>query len=61
MDATGAQIEFYPYNNPSQLPIVPVRDEEGEWLRIEVDFPGRILRLRAWKAKVGACQAILAG
>jgi len=59
VDANGAQIEFYPYNNPSQLPIVPVRDKEGEWLRIEVDFPGRILRLRAWEAKVGRVRLYL--
>ena len=59
VDATGAQIEFYPYNEPSQLPIVPVRDEEGGWLRIEVDFPGRVLRLRAWEAKVGRVKLYL--
>jgi glycogen phosphorylase len=53
LDARGAQMEFYPYNDPSQLPILPVRDAEGEWLRIEVEFPGRRLRLRAWGAKVG--------
>jgi starch phosphorylase len=59
LDASGAQIEFYPYNDPSQLPIVPVRDEEGEWLRIAVAFPGRILRLRAWEAKVGRAKLYL--
>lgn len=59
LDASGAQIEFYPYNDPSQLPIVPVRDEEGEWLRIAVSFPGRILRLRAWEAKVGRVKLYL--
>ena len=59
VDASGAQIEFYPYNDPSQLPVVPVRDEEGEWLRIELNFPGRILRLRAWEAKVGRVKLFL--
>jgi starch phosphorylase len=53
IDAGGAQVEFNPYNDPSQLPILPVRDAEGEWLRIALDFPGRKVWLRVWKATVG--------
>ena len=53
LDASGAQMEFYPYNDPSQLPILPVRDRKGEWLQVEVALPGRRLLLRAWEAKVG--------
>ena len=45
IDAGGAQLEFYPYNDPSQLPVLPVRDPQGEWLRMELDFPGRPVRL----------------
>jgi starch phosphorylase len=52
LDARGVQTEFYPYNDPGQLPILPVRDPEGEWLRIEIQLPGRPLRLRIWEAKV---------
>jgi starch phosphorylase len=59
LDARGRQRELYPYNNPSQLPILPVRDRDGEWLRIEVDFPGRRLTLRAWEAKVGQAKLYL--
>ena len=53
IDAEGAQTEFYPYNDPSQLPILPVRDSGGEWLRMALDFPGRQVRFRVWEAKVG--------
>jgi starch phosphorylase len=53
IDADGAQTEFYPYNDPSQLPTLPVRDPEGEWLRMTLGFPGRKVRLRVWEAKVG--------
>jgi starch phosphorylase len=59
IDASGAQMEFYPYNDPGQLPILPVRDREGEWLRLELDFPGRRLRLRVWEAKVGRVKLYL--
>jgi starch phosphorylase len=43
LDARGRQRELYPHNDPSQLPIMPVRDRDGEWLRMEIDFPGRRL------------------
>ena len=53
IDAEGEQIEYYPYNDPSQLPVLPVYDKNGEWLRIDVSFPGRCVKLRVWQAKVG--------
>jgi starch phosphorylase len=59
IDAEGAQMEFYPYNDPSQLPILPVRDPQGEWLQVDVAFPGRQVHLRAWEAKVGRARLYL--
>ncbi len=53
IDATGTQQEYYTYNDPSQLPILPTRDSDGEWLRVELDFPGRRVRFRVWEARVG--------
>jgi starch phosphorylase len=53
LDITGSQTELYPYNDPGQLPIMPVRDKDGEWLAIELRFPGRDIRLRAWQANIG--------
>jgi glycogen phosphorylase len=53
LDITGSQAELYPYNDPGQLPIMPVRDKDGEWLAIELRFPGRHIRLRAWQANIG--------
>jgi starch phosphorylase len=53
VDAHGEQIEFYPYNDPSMLPVVPLRDAQGEWVRITVELPGRPLRLRTWLAQAG--------
>ncbi|MGD9897258.1 MAG: alpha-glucan family phosphorylase [Candidatus Methylacidiphilaceae bacterium] len=49
----GRQVEYYPYNDPSLLPVVPVRDAAGEWLRVVVTLPGRPLVLRVWQATVG--------
>ncbi|MDK8464458.1 alpha-glucan family phosphorylase [Marinobacter sp. SS13-12] len=55
----GEQLEFYPYNDPTMLPVSPLRDEDGQWVRVVVPFPGRPVRLRAWKAQVGRCQLLL--
>ncbi len=53
LDPEGRQLAFYPYNDPTQLPVVPVRDADGEWVSVTVELPGRALRLRAWQAQVG--------
>src|SRR6266487_4893986 len=36
IDADGSQEALFPYNDPGQLPITPVREANGEWLRLEV-------------------------
>ncbi|HEY5234672.1 MAG TPA: alpha-glucan family phosphorylase, partial [Rhabdochlamydiaceae bacterium] len=53
IDKEGNQQEFYPYNDPGQLPIRPLRLPSGEWLRLKVDLPGWSLWLRTWEVKVG--------
>lgn len=50
--ADGSQEALFPYNDPGQLPITPVRDASGEWLRVEVSLPGYPIRLRAWQVRV---------
>src|SRR6476620_4628634 len=52
-DKEGVQHALYPYNDPGQLPIKPLRRHDGEWLKIKIDFPGLSLWLRAWQAQVG--------
>jgi starch phosphorylase len=59
IDANGQQLALYPYNDPGQLPISPARDASGEWVRIELDFPGGAVRLRAWQAQVGRLKLYL--
>jgi glycogen phosphorylase len=59
ISADGRQEALYPYNDPGQLPITPLRDSSGEWLRIALDFPGVKLWLRTWEAKVGRARLYL--
>jgi starch phosphorylase len=51
--ADGSQEELYPFNDPDQLPISPVRDESGEWVRIPIELPGAKIWFRAWQVQVG--------
>lgn len=59
VDAQGEQIEFYPYNDPTMLPVTPLRDDQGEWVHVTVELPGRDLRLRAWHTEVGRRSLLL--
>ncbi len=58
-DKDGAQQALYPYNNPGQLPISPVRQPNGEWLRLEIALPGYSVWLRAWEVQVGRVKLYL--
>ena len=49
----GSQQALFPYNDPGQLPISPLREENGEWLRLKVDLPGFPVWLRAWQVQIG--------
>ncbi|MEO8052880.1 MAG: alpha-glucan family phosphorylase [Acidobacteriota bacterium] len=53
IDSAGMQQELYPFNEPAQLPIQPVRKPDGEWLRLAIEFPGRKLWIRPWRVQVG--------
>jgi starch phosphorylase len=59
IDNTGHQLAYYPYNNPAMLPISPLRDAEGEWLNVNVEFPGRELCLRCWEVVAGRVRLLL--
>jgi starch phosphorylase len=59
IDSQGEQTESYPYNDPTQLPIMPVRDRNGDWLRVKIDFPGRVLTLRCWEVIIGRVKLYL--
>jgi len=59
IDKYGNQQALYPFNDPGQLPITPVRQPNGEWLRLEIALPGYSVWLRAWQAKVGRVRLYL--
>lgn len=59
IDKDGAQQALFPYNDPGQLPITPLRRSNGEWLRIEIALPGYSVWLRIWQVQVGRVKLYL--
>jgi starch phosphorylase len=59
IDARGRQQALYPFNDPGQLPIKPLRETNGEWLRFPIDFPGAKLWIRTWQVQVGRTKLYL--
>lgn len=59
IDKDGSQEALYPYNDPGQLPITPLRRANGEWLRLEIALPGYSVWLRAWQVQVGRAKLYL--
>ena len=53
IDRNGEQQALFPYNDPGQLPVTPLREPNGEWLRLEIALPGYSVWLRAWQVQVG--------
>jgi starch phosphorylase len=58
-DADGNQQALYPVNDPGQLPIRPLRQANGEWLRLQIRLPGSNLYIRCWEALVGRTKLYL--
>lgn len=59
IDQNGAQQALFPYNDPGQLPITPLREANGEWLRLEIALPGYSVWLRTWQVQVGCVKLYL--
>jgi starch phosphorylase len=59
IDPQGRQQALYPFNDPGQLPIRPVRDPNGEWLRLAIALPGFNLWIRIWQVQVGRVKLYL--
>jgi glycogen phosphorylase len=59
IDPGGRQRAVYPFNDPGQLPISPVREADGDWLRFPIAFPGTAVWVRAWQVQIGRARLYL--
>lgn len=53
IQSDGRQQALFPFNDPGQLPITPVRDATGAWLRVTLRLPTCVARFRVWHAQAG--------
>jgi len=58
-DSEGRQQALYPVNDPGQLPIRPLRQKNGEWLRLQIPLSGALIWLRCWEVSVGRTKLYL--
>jgi glycogen phosphorylase len=59
IEPDGSQRALNPYNDPGQLPVSAVRDQDGEWFRLSINLPGHKLWLRAWQVQIGRVKLYL--
>jgi starch phosphorylase len=59
IDVHGRQQARYPFNDPGLLPIRPLREANGEWLRFSIPFPGSLLWIRVWEVQIGRLRLYL--
>lgn len=59
LNADGWQQERYPDNDFFVLPIKPETDASGNPVLVTVDFPGRVVSAKIWRAQVGRIPLIL--
>ncbi|MBK7251072.1 MAG: alpha-glucan family phosphorylase [Gammaproteobacteria bacterium] len=53
VDSDGVQHATYRNHDPRALPVEPVHEPSGAWLRVMVRVAGRDVWARVWKAQVG--------
>jgi len=59
IDGSGMQQALFPFNDPGQLPVIPLRLPDGQWLRLEVKLAGFTVWLRTWQVQVGRVKLYL--
>ena len=59
IDRHGSQQAYFPYNDPGQLPVTPLRLPNGEWLRLKIMISDHTVWLRTWQVQVGRVKLYL--
>ncbi len=55
----GDQMANYDAQQFNKVPVQPAFDTDGNWVTVEVEYPGRMLKARVWEAKVGSISLYL--
>ncbi|HPE77662.1 MAG TPA: alpha-glucan family phosphorylase [Draconibacterium sp.] len=55
----GEQIANYEAQQFSKIPVQPALDSNGEWISVEVAYPGRKIVAKVWQVNVGSIKLFL--
>jgi len=55
----GEQIANYDAQHFSKIPVQPAIDNNGEWISVQVEYPGRALKAKVWQVNVGSIKLFL--
>ena len=53
LSMNGDQIHLYPPQKFTQLPVEPVRNDDGTWMKITVPIQGRLVQAKIWRLPIG--------
>ena len=59
IDGQGHQQVSHTRTHPHDLPVVPTLDQAGQHLTLELEFPGRVVKVRVWSARAGSMKLYL--
>lgn len=56
---TGEQLSNYDAQQFSKIPVQPAYDNDGNWLDVQVEYPGRTVTARVWQVNIGSIKLFL--
>ncbi len=59
LSMNGDQIHHYPPQKFTQLPVRPVRNEDGSWLKVAISLQGRMVQVKVWSLAIGRIKLYL--
>ena len=59
LSMNGDQIHHYPAQKFTQLPVEPVRGDDGNWLKVPVTIQGRLVQAKVWSLAIGRIKLYL--
>lgn len=59
LSTSGEQENIYEAQEFDKIPVTPVRDEDDNWITVQIGLPGRNMTARVWKVDVGRVELFL--
>jgi len=56
---TGEQLSNYDAQQFSKIPVQPAYDADGNWIHVQVNYPGREVSARVWQVFIGSIKLFL--